>query len=83
MELSTEPRDRATMLFIKQLSAGQKSAIKNLYAEPALLGCSEPYAKRLSVPTTLRPALTFAVDGGDGFKHYGLTKDGLAVKEAL
>lgn len=66
-----------------KLSRGQKTTLSMLDETPSLLGCSEPYAIRLSKPNSRRPALTRSVPGGDGYRHFALTEAGLAVKAAM
>lgn len=66
------------------LTPGQRSTILGLDAHPAILGCAEPTAIRLTKPVRSRPALTFLMHGCDGWPHeFALNADGLAVKAAL
>lgn len=66
------------------LTPGQRSTILGLDADPAILGCAEPTAIRLTKPVRSRPALTVQTPGGDEWPHeFALNLDGLAVKAAL
>lgn len=66
------------------LTPAQRSTILHMDEKPAMLGCSQGCAKRLSIAKTNRPALVTEVVEGDGWPNeYGLNADGLAVKAAL
>lgn len=67
----------------RRLTRGQRSCILNMDAEPALLGCSEPWAMRMMIGNYRRPALTYSVRDDQHRLLFGLTEDGVSVKQAL
>lgn len=69
---------------VGRLSVGQKSCIRNLDAEPSILGCAEPFAKRLAVAKAHRPALVEMTKAkGDSYARFSLTEYGLRIKSML
>lgn len=67
---------------IRYLTTGQRSCIRGLDDEPAELGCSEPYARRLAVGNSRRPALV-AIAVGGVWDKFSLTAEGQTVKAVL
>ena len=68
-----------------KLTRGQQTCIRNLDAEPAWLGCSEPWAFRLAKGGPRRPPLVqIATErSSDGYQMFSLNDLGLQVKAAL
>jgi hypothetical protein len=65
------------------LTSGQRSTIHNLGSEYGMLGCSEPYAVRLSKDANRRPALVEISKAEDGTKLFRLNVLGLMVQSCL
>lgn len=65
------------------LTTAQRSTIYNLGSEYAMLGCSEPFAIRMSRDTIRRPALVEITKGEDGIKLFRLNVLGLMVQSCL
>ncbi len=76
--------EQEAFVIARVITPAQRSTILHMDDKPAMLGCSQGCAKRLSVAKTTRPALVVEVIEGDGWPNeYALNADGLAVKAAL
>ena len=76
--------DEAVRRIVATLNQTQTATILALGDGPGLLGCSEPFAKRLAKETTRRPALVIVEKlGSIPWPYFRLNDEGQAVKAHL